>query len=98
MRANYAEGLVTLDKDNNFVPCLAESWKWKNERTIEFKLRQGVSFHNGEKFNAEAVKLNWEAYKELGVPYYPFMTISDETVFEIVHETEQAFRGNACRS
>jgi ABC-type transport system substrate-binding protein len=86
MRANYAEGLVTLDKDNNFVPCLAENWKWIGERTIEFKLRRGVSFHNGEKFNAEAVKLNWEAYKALKVPYFPFMTISDETVFEIVDE------------
>jgi len=86
MRANYAEGLVTLDRDNNFVPCLAENWKWIGERTIEFKLRRGVSFHNGEKFNADAVKLNWEAYKALKVPYFPFMTISDETVFEIVDE------------
>jgi len=86
MRANYAEGLVALDKDNNFVPCLAESWKWINERTIEFKLRQGVSFHNGEKFNAEAVKINWEAYKALSVPYYPFLTIANSTVFEIVDQ------------
>ena len=44
---NYAEGLIMLDKDNNFVPCLAESWKWIGERTIEFRLRQGVLFQNG---------------------------------------------------
>ena len=25
---NYAEGLVTLDKDNNWVPCLARNWRW----------------------------------------------------------------------
>jgi peptide/nickel transport system substrate-binding protein len=56
---------VTLDKDNNRVPCLAEGWRWIDERTIEFKLRRGVSFQNGEKFNAEAVRINWEAYKEL---------------------------------
>jgi peptide/nickel transport system substrate-binding protein len=86
MRANYAEGLVTLDKDNNFIPCLAESWKWIGERTIEFKLRRGVSFHNGETFNAEVVRINWEAYKTLKVPHYPFSTIPDETVFEIVEE------------
>ena len=66
MRSNYAEGLVTLDKDNNFVPCLAEGWRWIDERTIEFRLRQGVSFHNGETFNAEAVRINWEAYKKHG--------------------------------
>lgn len=89
---NYAEGLVMLDKDNNFVPCLAKSWKWMDKRTIEFKLRQGVSFHNGETFNAEAVKINWEAYKTLKIPYaFPFMTIPDETVFEIVDESTVRF-------
>jgi len=54
---NYAEGLVALDKDNNWVPCLAEDWRWIDERTIEFKLEQRVTFHNGERFNAEAVKV-----------------------------------------
>ena len=37
--SNYAEGLVTLGKDNNWVLCLAEDWRWINDRTIEFKLR-----------------------------------------------------------
>ena len=32
---NYAEGLLTTDKDNNLVPCLAEDWRWADERTIE---------------------------------------------------------------
>jgi peptide/nickel transport system substrate-binding protein len=86
IRGNYSEGLVTLDKDGNFVSCLAESWKWFGERTMEFKLRQGVTFHNGEKFNAEAVRLNWEAYKALKVPGWGFMTIPDETAFDIVDE------------
>jgi len=83
---NYSEGLVTLDKDNNIVPALAESWKWINERTIEFKLRQGVTFQNGEAFNAEAVKTNWVAYKTLKVAIFPFVTIANETAFEIVDE------------
>jgi len=83
---NYAEGLVTLDKDNNFVPCLAEGWRWIDERTIEFRLRRGVSFHNGETFNAEVARINWEAYKKLKAPWYPFLAIPDETVFEIVSE------------
>ena len=83
---NYAEGLVTLDKDNNFVPCLAEGWRWIDERTIEFRLRRGVSFHNGETFNAEVVRINWEAYKMLKTPWFPFLTIPDGTVLEIVNE------------
>ncbi|NIS70721.1 MAG: hypothetical protein GTO12_17780 [Proteobacteria bacterium] len=89
---NYAEGLVELDKDSNFVPCLAEGWRWIDERTIEFRLRRGVSFHNGETFNAEAVKLNWEAYDRLKSPrLYGFLSIADGTVFEIVNEYNVRF-------
>jgi peptide/nickel transport system substrate-binding protein len=83
---NYAEGLVTLDKDNNRIPCLAEGWKWIDEQTIEFKLRRGVSFQNGETFNAEALRINWEAYKELLLPSPHYMKIPKETVFESVDD------------
>ena len=65
---NYAEGLITLDKNNNYATCLAEDWRWLNDRTIEFKLRQGVTFHNGQKFNAESVKINWEQYRKMERP------------------------------
>jgi ABC-type transport system substrate-binding protein len=82
---NYAEGLVELDKDNNFVPCLAESWRWVDERTIEFSLRKRVFFQNGEPFNAEAVRLNWEAYNKLKTPAFPaFLSIQAGTIFKIV--------------
>lgn len=84
---NYAEGLVELDKDNNFVPCLAESLKWIDERTIEFSLRRGVSFQNGEPFNAEAVRTNWQAYSKLKTPAFPaFTSIQNGTVFKIVDD------------
>jgi peptide/nickel transport system substrate-binding protein len=84
---NYAEGLVELDKDSNFVPCLAESWKWNDERTIEFKLRQGVFFHNGEPFNAEAVRLNWEAYSKLKNPSFPgYSSIRNGTEFKVIDD------------
>jgi len=86
VKTNYAESLVTLDKDNNRIPCLAEGWRWIDERTIEFKLRRGVSFQNGETFNAEAVRLNWGAYKELLGPSPHYLAIPEETVFEIVDE------------
>jgi len=84
---DYAEGLVTLDKDNNWVPCLAEDWRWINDRTIEFMLREGVRFHNGEKFNAEAVRVNWEEYKRMEVPRpHRFLVPSDQTLFEMIGE------------
>jgi len=37
---------------------LAESWRLLNETTWQFKLRRGVRFHNGEPFDAAAVKAN----------------------------------------
>ena len=84
---NYAEGLVTLDKDNNWIPCLAKDWRWIDDRTIEFKLRKDVTFQNGEEFNAEAVRVNWEAYKKLECPRaQPFLVFPDETVLETIDE------------
>ena len=92
-RLNYAEGLATLDKDNNWVPCLAGDWRWIDDRTIEFKLRTGVTFHNGEKFNADAVRVNWEEYRKMENPrVVKFTEIPDETVFDIVDEFTVRFR------
>jgi ABC-type transport system substrate-binding protein len=50
------DSLVGRDADNRIVPQLAESWKLIDELTWQFKLRRGVVFHNGELFNAEAVR------------------------------------------
>ena len=36
-------------------PLLAESWEWIDDLTIEFKLRQGVTWHNGDPFTADDV-------------------------------------------
>jgi peptide/nickel transport system substrate-binding protein len=54
------DNLVERDYDGTLVPMLAESWTLPDANTIEFKLRQGVSFHNGEPFNAAAVKYSIE--------------------------------------
>ncbi|MEK3883367.1 nickel ABC transporter substrate-binding protein [Paenibacillus sp. PL2-23] len=55
------ESLVENTKDG-IKPLLAESWELSDEgKTYTFKLRQGVTFHDGEPFNAEAVKANIEA-------------------------------------
>lgn len=53
------EGLVGFDKDMNVIPKLAEEWE-ASEDAMEFtfKLREGVEFHDGSIFNAEAVKIN----------------------------------------
>ncbi len=49
------ETLVKVDYDGNMVPSLAESYIQVDELTWQFNLRQGISFTNGEPFNAAAV-------------------------------------------
>src|SRR6185437_1025045 len=56
VQANIFETLVKRDEDNNIIPGLAEEWEAIDETTYEFKLRQGVKFHDDEEFNADAVK------------------------------------------
>lgn len=46
--------------DLQIEPGLAESWKPLNDTTWEFKLRQGVKFHDGSDFTAEDVKFSIE--------------------------------------
>jgi len=52
------DNLVERDYSGALVPMLAESWTFPDPNTIEFKLRQGVFFHNGEPFNAASVKFS----------------------------------------
>ena len=55
---NVYDTLVMRDHELNLKPGLATSWTNVNPTTWEFKLRQGVKFHNGEPFNA-ATLLAW---------------------------------------
>src|SRR5262252_5613537 len=66
---NVMDHLVELDKDGKLVPRLATSWRWLDENTLEMKLRHGVRVHNGEVFDAEIVKLNWEENTRLRQPH-----------------------------
>lgn len=55
------ESLVENTEDG-IKPLLAESWEISDDgKVYTFHLRQGVTFHDGEPFNAEAVKKNIEA-------------------------------------
>jgi ABC-type transport system substrate-binding protein len=65
---NVFDHLLELDKNGNPVPRLATGWRWVNDRTLEMSLHRGVKFQNGEDFDAEIVKLNWEENTRLRQP------------------------------
>jgi len=58
---NLYDKLVDTDANLAIVPMLATSWTISPDgKTVTFKLRQGVKFHDGTPFNADAVKYNFE--------------------------------------
>ncbi|OGP73694.1 MAG: hypothetical protein A2V86_02740 [Deltaproteobacteria bacterium RBG_16_49_23] len=55
------ETLVRYDVDMNLIPSLAESWTVSENGFIwTFRLRKGISFHDGTAFNAGAVKYTFD--------------------------------------
>ncbi|MER2029444.1 MAG: glutathione ABC transporter substrate-binding protein [Solibacillus sp.] len=60
IQSNLYETLVNRDANGELVPGLAESWTQVDDLTWEFKLKTGVTFHDGEAFNAEAVKTSFD--------------------------------------
>ena len=55
LNTNIFETLVRLTPEYQIEPLLAESWEFIEPNTYRFTLRQGVTFHDGTPFNAEAV-------------------------------------------
>jgi len=72
---NWGDTLLYRDPvQRKIVPCLAESYWFVDPKTIEFKLRKGVRFHNGEPFDARAVKFSLDLLKSSGSLVSRFLT------------------------
>ncbi len=62
------EGLLREATDGgSFIPELATGWE-EDETGVTFTLREGVNFHDGEPFNADAAVANFDRVKEVGHP------------------------------
>ncbi|MDP9898433.1 ABC transporter substrate-binding protein [Variovorax ginsengisoli] len=58
---NVFETLTKINGDGSVTPLLAERWEISPDlRTVTFQLRRGVKFHNGEPFDAQAVKYSFD--------------------------------------
>ena len=64
--AALCDKLFDIDEKLAIVPQLATSYSWSaDSKTLTLKLRTDVTFHDGEKFDAAAVKFNIERHKTM---------------------------------
>lgn len=88
---NACENLVELNDNSAIVPALAESWVVSDDhKTVTFKLRPGVMFHDGTPFNAEAVAFVFNEAKAKKFIYISLLQGFDKAV--PVSEHEVAFK------
>jgi ABC-type transport system substrate-binding protein len=79
------EGLVEITEDNTVIPWLAESWEFSDDgRQATFKLREGIDFHDGTPFNAEAVAFVFNEAKRADFAYENLL----EGLVEVVADDE----------
>ncbi|MGO2747451.1 ABC transporter substrate-binding protein [Microbacterium sp.] len=89
------DSLVFQEADGSFSPWLATDWQVSvDSTTYTFELRDDVTFHDGEPFNADAVKANFDrivapetasaqAASMLGADFYEGTTVIDEYTVEV---------------
>ena len=64
--AALCDKLVEISPELDIVPQLATEWHWTDDgKGLVMKLRSGVRFHDGEPFNAAAVKYSLERHQNL---------------------------------
>ncbi len=64
--AALCDKLLDVDEKLAIQPQLAQSWQWSaDSKALTMKLRPGVTFHDGEKLDAAAVKFNLERHKTM---------------------------------
>jgi peptide/nickel transport system substrate-binding protein len=91
---NLYDGLVRYkDGTLEVEPSLATSWTISDDgKTYTFKLKEGVTFHDGSPFNAEAVKFNFDRMLKEDHPFHdtgPFpLSFFFSTVEEVIAEDE----------
>ncbi len=77
------QGLYGFDKDMNLIPVLAESYTANDTATeFTFKLRTGISFHDGTPFDAAAVKANFDRVTN------PANHLKRTSLYEMVDHTD----------
>ncbi|WP_040977835.1 glutathione ABC transporter substrate-binding protein [Oceanobacillus jeddahense] len=82
VQRNIFETLVKQDEEMELVPGLATEWENVEDNVWEFKLREGITFHDGSPFNAEVAKANIERIID------PDVGSSQSAMFEMITNIE----------
>lgn len=101
---NFYDPLTELNLKNEIEGILAESWEIsQDELEYTFHLRQGISFHDGTPFNAEAVKFTFDrvldpataaSYASWVGPLKETVVVDEHTVKLVLAEPFSPLLGN----
>lgn len=88
VRSNIYERLLNQDVNMELQPGLAEEFEQVDEKTWNFKLREGTTFHNGEDFTAEDVAATFDRVRDeaMGSPVLFLYEMIEE--IEVVNDYE----------
>lgn len=82
INSNMFETLVRMTPDFQLEPGLAEEWEYLGDDTWRFRLREGVTFHDGQPFDAEAYRFSFD---RMVVAFGPRLSL-DEGSLAVVDE------------
>lgn len=84
------EPLVTLGQDGTPQPALATKWSMSQDgKEWTISLREGVTFHDGEPFNADAVIANIDRVVQHSPKKSPFYTLDAKKTYPGLEKTEK---------
>jgi peptide/nickel transport system substrate-binding protein len=91
------EPMMDFDEQMQFFPLLATNWEQLDPTHLRVKLRQGVTYHSGNPFNADAVQQSFERFARPGVPGRAYALlrmvkgVQKVNDYEVIVETDGPF-------
>ena len=94
--------LLAVDSNGQVKPQMIDTWTLSpDKKKYTFTLRQGVKFHDGTDFNADAVKFCWDAMLQAKLPSFALVKSVDVvdplTVKTTLVQWDNTFLANVAR-